>query len=69
MTSVGEVGVPPVLLSVICVHMRVAVQRTSFRQFTICNRIWYVCTTAPVVFNLCFCAMVDDWKGSAIRLE
>ena len=57
--------VPLVLLSVICsfhVDMRAAVRVQSSDSFTVRNRVRQGCTIVSVLFNLYFCAMVDDWR-------
>ena len=60
-------GIPPVLLAMIRsfhVDMRAAVlvKGRYSDSFVVRNGVRQGCTIAPVLFNLYFCAMVDDWR-------
>ena len=60
-------GVPPTLLSVVRsfregMRASVRVRGNLSDSFEVCNGVRQGCTIAPVLFNLYFCAIFEDWR-------
>ena len=60
-------GVPPTLLSVVCsfhkgMRASVRVRGNISDSFEVHNGVRQGCTIAPVLFNLYFCAVFEDWR-------
>ena len=67
-------GVPPVLLAMIFsfredMRAAVLIKGRYLDSFMVRNGIRQGCTIVSVLFNLYFCAMVDDWRSNALRLK